>query len=328
MNTTFRTMYRQLVPGIFLGFLVLFLLVLLAGFSRPLHLIQFKWQFFALAVALELLNISLRFLKRAICLRRSGVKNVGLVNSIQLFVASIPLTITPSKISESYKSIWLSRAAGIHPIRAASIYLIDNISDMLSVFVLSTAGSIAYPSLWIFFLLLFLVFVAATILLQIKPSGTGLFTARNRFQAFNRFVTLIQQTREANPDVFTIGTMTVTFTLGVLSWIAQAAALFLILIGFGLAPTFALVATSCLVLSFSMLMGLISNMPGGVGVIEFSMAALLTILLNFRPEIAVAATILFRLATFWIGLLFGILFWSVSGKPLGLNLREGRIIEG
>jgi uncharacterized protein (TIRG00374 family) len=94
----------------------------------------------------------------------------------------------------------------------------------------------------------------------------------------------------------------------------------------GLDPNLVLIAISCLVLAFSMLMGLISRLPGGLGVIELAMAALLTVLLNFRPELAVTATILFRLATFWIDMLFGILFWSVIQKPKPQRSGAGRIV--
>jgi uncharacterized membrane protein YbhN (UPF0104 family) len=57
------------------------------------------------------------------------------------------------------------------------------------------------------------------------------------------------------------------------------------------------------------------------------MAALLTVVVGFKPEIAAAATILFRLATFWFGFLIGLLIWFISGKSLGIQTGEGRIIE-
>ena len=50
---------------------------------------------------------------------------------------------------------------------------------------------------------------------------------------------------------------------------------------------------------------------------EVAMAILLTLLLNFQPENAVAATILFRLATFWVTFLLGLVLWTITGKSLG-----------
>jgi len=49
-------------------------------------------------------------------------------------------------------------------------------------------------------------------------------------------------------------------------------------------------------------MGFISNLPGGMGVVELAMAALLTVLLGRNPEQVVVVTVLFRFATFWQGL--------------------------
>ena len=63
------------------------------------------------------------------------------------------------------------------------------------------------------------------------------------------------------------------------------------------------------------------------GTIAGFIAALLTVMVGFKPEIAAAATILFRLATFWFGFLVGLLIWFVSGKSLGIQTNEGRIIE-
>jgi uncharacterized membrane protein YbhN (UPF0104 family) len=57
------------------------------------------------------------------------------------------------------------------------------------------------------------------------------------------------------------------------------------------------------------------------------MAALLTLILGFKPEIAAATTILFRLATFWFGFIIGLLLWYFSGKLFGIQSNEGRIIE-
>jgi uncharacterized protein (TIRG00374 family) len=88
------------------------------------------------------------------------------------------------------------------------------------------------------------------------------------------------------------------------------------------------VGISFLVFSFSLLMGFISNLPGGMGVVELAMAALLTVLLGRNPEQVVVVTVLFRFATFWAGFGIGLLVWVISGKYLGIHGKEGRVIEG
>ncbi|KAF0108195.1 MAG: Uncharacterized protein FD147_2369 [Chloroflexi bacterium] len=328
MYAPYRSIYKQLLPGLMLGGIVLLGLTFLGGMNQvSRRLFEFNWIYFTLAIALTFLNQSLRFLKRAVNFHQSGVQKVTFIESFRLFVAGFPLAVTPNRVCESFKGIWLFKASGIPVERAVSVFLVDQISDGLSVFVLIVIGTVAYPSLWPLFLTLFLAFLAATVFLRLKPADPHLSEVGTIVPMLKRITPQLRECIDANPALFTAGNMAITFILGILSWAAEGAALFFILVGLGLPPSLPLVATAILVFAFSTTIGLATRLPGGLGVIELAMAMMLTLLLNFQPEIAVAATILFRLATFWISFLFGILLWSVSGKSLGLSTREGRIIE-
>jgi len=310
-------------PGLLLGVLALLVMILLGDASLVgFHFANFKWQYFALALAFDVINHVLRFLKHCFNLSHSKFKKLSVWRKLKLFLSAGALSTTPLRVSESYKSVWLSQASGI-PLNAAdSLHLLDRTSEVMSVLVLAAAGTMAFPSFWLFFLIIFVLFLGSTLSVQIKSNKTGGFTTNVKELSHQ-----LRKCVENYPNAFSLISMTVALLLGVLSWLAQGASLLFILVGFGLEPNLTLVAIACLVLSFSMLMGLISKLPGGLGVIELAMAALLTILLDFRPELAVATTILFRLATFWIDLLFGILFWSVTTKPHRLNQEAGRIVQ-
>ena len=327
MVTATRPVIRSIFPGLVLGALALLVMVILGNFNQiGIHIFSFQWQFFVLAFLFDFINHFLRFLKTSYHFNQSGVKGLSFWHRIKLFLSGAPLSATPIRVSESYKSVWLSQASGI-PLHAAdSLHLIDRTSDTLSVLVLATAGTLAFPSFWPFFLLICVLFLAATLSLQIKPAGIKLFDAGDSIPNLRSFSQQLRKCVDGNPRAFSFIPMSIAFSLGVFSWLAQGVALFFILVGLGLMPNLVLIAISCLVLAFSMLMGLISRLPGGLGVIELAMAALLTILLNFRPELAVSATILFRLATFWIDMLFGILFWSVTQKSQLHRPGAGRIV--
>ncbi len=328
MVTATRPVYRVIFPGVLLGVLALLVMTILGDTSLvAFHFANFRWQYFAFALIFNVLNHILRFAKHCYHLSHSGVKRLSFWRKLKLFLSAGALSTTPLRVSESYKSVWLSQASGISLNVADSLHLLDRTSDILSVLVLAAAGTMAFPSFWPFFLIVFLLFLGSTLSVQIKTAG---FRSRKSGGLETNVKDLshqLQKCVENNPGAFSLPYMTVTLLLGVMSWLAQGASLLFILVGFGLEPNLTLVAIACLVLSFSMLMGLISKLPGGLGVIELAMAALLTILLNFRPELAVATTILFRLATFWIDLLFGILFWSVTNKPQRLNQKAGRIVQ-
>ena len=328
MNSTSHSVYRQLRPGIILGLCVLFGLMILADVNRvSLRFLQFHWIYFALAICLSIINYLFRFLKRHYCLNRGGAAHITLIHSFQLFLAGFPLSITPMKVSESFKGIWLNRVSGLPVEKAVSVFLVDHISDGLSVFVLVAFGTIAYPQLWPYFSLVFILFLASILFLQIKPMAQNLLNLSEKLPFLEKVVPELRQCVDGNPDLFSFGPLVLSSLLGVISWLADGAALVVILMGLGYPLTWALVGTLLLVFAFAMLMGILSAFPGGVGVMEVSMAALLTLFLGYKPEVAAAATILFRMATFWFGFLIGLLIWFVFGKTLGIQTGEGRIIE-
>jgi len=328
MNSTKNSVYHQLLPGITLGVSVLFGLMILGDVNRvSLQFLHFHWIYFAIAVLLSFVNYFFRFLKRHFSLNFSGSGYLTLRQSFQLFLASFPLAVTPMKVGESFKGIWLNRASGLPVEKAVSVYLADHISDGLSVFLVLVFGTIAYPGLWYYFLLVLVLFLVAIFFMQIKPMAQHLLNLSERVPFLERMVPSLRKCVDGNPELLSFGPLVLSSLLGVCSWLADGAALVFVLIGLGYSFSWPLVGTSLLVFAFAMLMGILSAFPAGVGVFEMAMAALLTLMLGFNPEVAAAATILFRLATFWFGFVVGLLIWFFSGKGLGIQPSEGRIIE-
>jgi glycosyltransferase 2 family protein len=329
MHAHTRSIYKQLLPGLILGLIVLVGLTLLGNAKHVVKLLgTFHWLNFVLAIALSFLNQALRFLKRAINFHTSGVRNVNFLESMVLFLICLPLSVTPTRVGESFKGIWLFKRSGIPVERAVSVFMVEQISDGLSAFVLMAIGTIAYPSLWPLFLCLFLTFLGLLVYFKWPNSEVRTSAVSTKVPILKQVIPQLRECIDANPALFSIGNMAISFLLGILSWAAEGAALFIILMGLGFAPSLTLIATSILVFAFATTVSLASRLPGGLGVMEVAMAIMLTLLLDFQPEKAVAATILFRLATFWVTFIFGLILWSIAGKPLGINSQEGRIIEG
>ncbi len=328
MNVKSNFVFKQLTPGIILGFAVLVGLMILGGANKVSEqFLQFHWAYFFYAILLSILNYFFRFLKRHYCLNRGGVGNFSLSNSFHLFLASFPLSVTSMKVGESFKGIWLNRISGIPVEKAVSIFLVDHLSDGLSVFLLTVFGTIAFPRLWPAFLTVLVLFLLAIVFIQIRPAVQNFLNISEKLPLLSRLVPIARSCMDHSPDLFRFGPLFLSSILGLASWIADGAALFMILIGLGYPATWALVGTSILVFAFSMLMGILSAFPAGVGVMEVAIAALLTLFLGFMPEVAAAATILFRIATFWVGFLIGLLILYTTGKSFGVQNSEGRIIE-
>lgn len=320
---------KPILPSLILGAIAILGLLLMGGMENVgRNFAACRWQFIGLALGLAFFGNTLRFLKRAITLRVSGIKGISFLNSIQLFMASLPLDAAPGRVGDSYNSLWLFRLAGQPTNRSSSIYLLEQISDNLSIFVLTTFGVIAYPAFWPFFVLVLLLFTIATIFLRVKHRDTQMATMSERLPVYKQLFRDLHSCIDAHPALFSSSHLALTFLLGVVSRASEGAVLFFILIGLGLTPTLPLAAASILVYAFTASIANVTSIPGGMGVVEASMALLLTILFNIHPGTAVAATLLFRLSTFWINLGVGLLIWSISGKKLGMLSGGGQIVKG
>ncbi|HBF41525.1 MAG TPA: hypothetical protein DDW19_07095 [Anaerolineaceae bacterium] len=329
MYSTGRSAYKQILPGILLGALVILGMTFLSGVTRVMdELARYRWIFFGWALLLSLANSFLRFLKRQYYLNLSGIRPLSWSKSLQLFLASFPLAATPIRIGECYKGLWLNRIAGVPLNRSIPIYTVDHLSDGLSVLVLSLFGALAYPLLWPLFAVIFLLFILAILSLKAGSDTKSPLGLRQNLQFFEVFLPDVQKSVTEYPTLFNTGALVTSFIIGLTSWFADGMALYFILLGFGFTASWNLVGISFLVFSFSLLMGFISNLPGGMGVVELAMAALLTVLLGRNPEQVVVVTVLFRFATFWAGFGIGLLVWVISGKYLGIHGKEGRVIEG
>jgi uncharacterized protein (TIRG00374 family) len=144
-----KTILRRLIPGLLFGFLVFLILILVADIQQVSEeVLQFRWVYFPLVLLLTLFNYLLRFFKWHFYLSLVGIKNYPLLNSARLFLAGFPLAVTPGKVGEALKGVWLQKETGLPVSTGISVVVAERISDGLGLLLLSTLGVIAYPRYW------------------------------------------------------------------------------------------------------------------------------------------------------------------------------------
>jgi uncharacterized protein (TIRG00374 family) len=95
--------------------------------------------------------------------------------------------------------------------------------------------------------------------------------------------------------------------VSVVSWFGECLAFAFVLVGLGVPLDARLVIVATFVFAASTLFGLVSFLPGGLGVSEASSAGLLVLLVPLAGGPAAAATIIIRFATLWFGVALGAL---------------------
>ena len=320
MNHTTVPLTKRLIPGLILGFVVLIGLALLGDLRDVSQsLLRFRWEYFLIALVLTLVNYVLRFFKWHFYLGQIGVRGLSMLESARLFVAGFPLAVTPGKVGEALKGVWLNKLTGVPVGRGVSVVLAERISDGLAVLILSTLGIVAYPQYWPAFVAILGLLLAMVVLSQIRPAALFLLGLGEKLPLVNRFAHHLREFYEGSFALFRPGAMLIAVLLGTISWLGEGLGLYFILLGLGMEPSTQLMAMSVFVLSFSTAIGAASALPGGLGAAEVSIAGMLTLVEGMTPAAATSATLLIRLATLWFGVGLGLIAWTFSSDLLGFT---------
>ncbi len=329
MKDSSNPLIRRMAPGLILGFLVFIGLALLGDLQKvSLKILNFDWRFFFLALVFTIFNYTLRFFKWHFYLGQVGVRRISYWQSLRLFIAGFPLAVTPGKVGEVLKGVWLMRQTGVPVGRGISVVVAERISDGLAVLALSAFGVVAYPAYWPFFALVLGGLGAIVVLSQIRPVAIWLLEQAARVPLLRRFSQSAREFYEGSSTLFRPGSTLLAVALGTLSWLGEGLGFYFILLGLGVEPGPRIMAMSIFVLSFSTIVGAASALPGGLGAAEVSIAGLLTITLQQEPALASAATLLIRLATLWFGVLLGLLMWIISPDLFGFSSTRQPLPEG
>ncbi len=318
MNPTRRIYFQKLIPGLIFGFVVFIGLSLLGDIHQVGRSFQtFNWSFFPLALGFTLFNYSLRFLKWHFYLKLIGARQIPWRRSLKMFVAGFPLAVTPGKVGEVLKGIWINRYSGIPAARGVSVVVAERISDGLAVLFLSTLGVIAYPRYWPAFLIVLVLLIFTIVISQIRPLALFIIERLEKIRLLGNAIHHLREFYEGSYMLFQPLPTFAAVMLGMISWFGEGVGFYLILIGLGLPPGATLFSSAVFILAFSTVVGAVSALPGGLGAAEASIAGMLAITGLADPARATTATVLIRLATLWFGEVLGLTAWLFSGDLLG-----------
>jgi uncharacterized protein (TIRG00374 family) len=316
-------MVRRLIPGFLLGFLILLVLVLVGDLQRVSdQFLSFRWALYPLVLCLTLFNYTLRFIKWHFYLGQIGVRGLPVRESARMFVAGFPLAVTPGKVGEVLKGVWIQQKTGISAARGVAVVVAERISDGLAVLMLSTVGVIAYPQYWPAFAAILAFLLGIVIVSQIRPLALAILKLGERIPVIKRFVPALREFYEGSFTVFRPGATLLAVGLGMVSWLGEGVGMFIILRGLGVPAGWQTFSVAVFALSFSIVVGAASTLPGGLGASEASIAGMLALLLGLHADTAAAATLLIRFATLWFGVSLGLVVWAFSKDLLGLAIQN------
>ncbi|MEW5871711.1 MAG: lysylphosphatidylglycerol synthase transmembrane domain-containing protein [Chloroflexota bacterium] len=304
---------RWLSAGLLFGFGV-FLALALVGDLRQIsgRMLAFQWRWYPLVLAFTLFNYTLRLVKFHFYLGQVGARSFPLRQSARLFVAGFPLAVTPGKVGEALKGVWIQRACGVPLARGLAVVVAERISDGLAVLALSTLGVVAYPRYWPAFASVLALLLSIIVVSQVRPLALALLELGARLPLIRRLVPPLREFYEGSFALFRPRATLFAVGLGTVSWLGEGVGFYLILLGLGIPASWQALSLAVFILAFSTIVGAVSTLPGGLGAAEASIAGMLILLLGLSPDVAAAATLLIRFATLWFGVCLGLLVWAFS----------------
>ncbi len=308
-----------------LAFAALIYLVLTLYADAPKlgqSLLNWDWRWLPLAIVAVLVNYLLRFLRWHYYLGVIGVKNVPAVPSLLIFLSGFSLAMVPGKVGDLVKSVLLKARVGTPISYSASIVAAERLSDALGMILLVAIGSIVYPVGIAALVVIVTVLAAGILLMQSRPLAERILSLAERMPLVGRFAHLGRNLYESAYLLLRWKPITVALVLSTIAWFGECVAFFLVLIGFGSAPTPTVLLQAMLIYGGASLFGAATLLPGGVGATEGSMTSLLQLLVGLSSTVASAATLIVRASTLWFAIVIGGIALFVTGLPA--NAAENR----
>ncbi|MEN8208237.1 MAG: lysylphosphatidylglycerol synthase transmembrane domain-containing protein [Candidatus Fermentibacteria bacterium] len=262
-----------------------------------------------LFLSLSLLNYLLRFFKWHYFLGRIDLY-IPPKESLAVFIAGFSMTVTPGKLGELLKCYLLKERRNIPVSRTSPVVVAERITDLISMIFIAIIGlalvqhrgamvAIGAGIVFVFAIMIFLLWEKAFgfltgLLCRVKKVAKH----RGSFEKFHRNCS----------SLLDLKSLLISVPLGILSWGAEALVLCLVSISLGIEPGLS-VGLALLAHSAGTIAGAVSMIPGGLGLTELTIGA---ILLSAMPESdAAVTTLIMRFATLWFAVLLGVIVLGV-----------------
>jgi len=305
----FRQLRGKIILSIVFGVLVIAALALFADVQKlSATLRNFNWWLVPPILGLTLCNYALRFLKWQYYLRLIKVRGLSTRDSFGIFFSAFTMVMTPGKVGELLKSYLLRRVVGTPIATSAPIILAERMTDGIALVFLAALGLANTRLGWPVLVVTLVGALFATIVIQHRPTAERLLTFGEGLGPLGSRIHHLRNFYESSYELLRPRPFGIAVLCGLVSWMGECLAFYLVLIGLGLPGAFALLITATSILALSTLIGSVSLLPGGLGVADASIAFLLTLTVVAPPmtnDIAVAGALLIRFATLWFGVALG-----------------------
>lgn len=267
----------------------------------------FQWIYLPGALGLTLINYLGRLLKWHWYLQLVGVR-ISRADSGRIFGVGMLMVMTPGKVGEFLKSYMVKNVTGTPMSVTAPVVLAERMTDGLAMLILAGVGLFAFQDTTarLVAIVALLAILTIILLVQVRPLALWMLNFGEKLPVVNRFAHGLHEFYESSYLLFRPRNLAIAVSIGVVSWLCEGIAYYLVVVGMGITPNGEALLISIFIFSISTVVGALIATPGGLGGTEGSLVALSGQLLAMARTPASAAALLIRFATLWFGVAIGI----------------------
>ena len=293
---------KSLLIGI-LGSIAIYAVILIAFdvniISEKIN--DFDFQYLPIIIPLIPLTWGVLFLRWNLLLKNSDI-DVPLKDNFMIFISGFALGVTPGKVGELIKSQLLKNKFNISRSKTAPLVIVERFYDFFAIAIISLFGILVFEySIYIFGVLV----IGISIFLIVTSSEKIFLKFLNKIEKI-KFLKSFSNELPKSFNVIQKSTrgkiFPLSIILSVIFWFLDSMIAYLTLLSFGIDIIDYFVLMS--IYTSSIILGVISFLPLGIGVVEGSLVGFLSIN-GIEFHLATAVVVFIRFFTRWIGVMAG-----------------------
>ena len=307
---------RNLLLAIGLAVAVYLVLAVFSGFEDLGAALEgFRWALVPAILGLVAVSYVVRFFRWNYYLGLLGVSLPAGINSI-IFAAGLSMTISPGKLGEVLKSLFVKQVSGDPVARTAPAVVAERATDGTGMVLWGMLGVLAFsygPGL----LLLFLgITVLGIVMLRSKRLSVLAERWMSKLPVLDKLAPHVGDFHGASNTLLGTRPLIVGTGFSFVSWGLECLAVYLCAVAVGASQPFLVVV---FIFAVSSLAGALSFVPGGIGVAEAGLVGMFVTVAGLDGGLAAALTLVIRIATLWFATVIGIfgliLVRRIIGEP-------------
>ena len=242
------------------------------------------------------------------------VKNSGYIlphkKNFQIFLSGFPLSITPGKVGELLKCELLKENFNIPRKITAPIILVERLYNGVGIVIISSLGIWYFDFSGTVILIASCALIGIFIALRSKSLFSSLINKTSKIKYLSKFSDSFSDSYEVinhsiKPKIFIISSL-----LSAIYWILESVAVYFVFKSFGI--DFLELYNVVLAYTSSIILGVASFVPGGIGVSEGTLISLLSIQ-GLSLSTAITLTLFIRFFTLWYAVFVGFIALKFAG---------------